>query len=179
MAARFWGGLARVRVFSKKLLRCGGAGEEGERAEGRGVRAGREAPGLGKGSWWRRPRRADVGASRAIRVFSKKLLRCEAVGQAGVASGRLRVGVKGELSLASPPPLGAGWREIAWAGFFGRVGVEGWGCAGVAGRGSKGRRERAEKWDRKGTRNERSGRRSRWGRRRWSRGAAVGMWEGL
>ena len=29
------------------------------------------------------------------------------------------VGVKGELSLASPPPEGAGWREIAWTGFFG------------------------------------------------------------
>ena len=39
--------------------------------------------------------------------------------------GRIREawGIKGELSLASPPPEGAGWREIAWAGFFGRAAV--------------------------------------------------------
>ncbi len=64
-----WGGFARVRVFSKKLLRCGGAGEEGERGEGRGVRAGREAAVAGGGDWvgvdwwcWRgRGRGAGVG----------------------------------------------------------------------------------------------------------------------
>ena len=44
------------------------------------------------------------------------------------------MGVKGELSLASPNPhRGFGWREIAWAGFFGRVGEEDWGCEGAAG----------------------------------------------
>ena len=46
-----------------------------------------------------------------------------------VAGGGIRVGVKGELSLASPPPLGAGWREIAWAGFLAgrrrRLGLDG------------------------------------------------------
>ena len=37
--------------------------------------------------------------------------------------------MKGELSLASRPPEGAGWREIAWAGFLsgseGNVGTAG------------------------------------------------------
>ena len=50
-------------------------------------------------------------------------------------AGRRELG-GGEGGAISPslPPLGAGWREIAWAGFLGRVGDEGWGCAGRAGR---------------------------------------------
>ena len=67
-----------------------------------------------------------------------------------VAGGGIWVGVKGELSLASPPPLGAGWREIAWAGFFGRVLATGAGAVrGVAGRGWRGRgRGRGAGWGR-------------------------------
>ena len=48
------------------------------------------------------------------------------------------MGVKGELSLARLPPEGAGGREIAWAGFLGRLGEESWGCEGAAGRRWKG-----------------------------------------
>ena len=38
----------------------------------------------------------------------------------GVGVGRRGVGVKGEPSLASPSPLGTGWRETVWADFFER-----------------------------------------------------------
>ena len=43
-----WGRFARVRVFSKKLLRCGG-GDAGARAEGRAVRSEAEGGGTGRG----------------------------------------------------------------------------------------------------------------------------------
>ena len=74
-----------------------------------------------------------------------------------MAGGGAWVGVKGELSLASPPPEGAGWREIAWAGFLGglasEVGVVR-GRLGGEGRGD-GRAERRESgrgWGRSGAR---------------------------
>ena len=43
------------------------------------------------------------------------------------------VGVKGELSLASPNPLwGFGLARDSLGGFFWRAGDEGWGCEGTA-----------------------------------------------
>ena len=50
-----------------------------------------------------------------------------------VAGGGIWVGVKGELSLASPPPEGGGLARDSLGRFFWRVGDEGWGCGGAAG----------------------------------------------
>ena len=56
-------------------------------------------------------------------------------GAEGGAGRRDWVGVKGELSLASPNPLwGFGLARDSLGRFFWRVGDEGWGCEGAAGR---------------------------------------------
>ena len=104
---RSWGGLARVRVFSKKLLRCGGVGEEGERGEGRGVRAGREASGVGSGA-------AGGGG-----------------GWRGVGGG------EGGAISGQPAPRGGGLARDSLGRIFGRVGEEGWGWEGAGGMGRR------------------------------------------
>ena len=101
----FW--LIRGRARPRSATGGWGCGTGGQQsAAGRGLarddvaRAGREVGGLRSGA-----ARGWLGGSDE--------------GGGRVPGGGDWVGVKGELSLASPPPLGAGWREIAWAGFLG------------------------------------------------------------
>ena len=110
-----------------------GAGGEGWPGVWRGREAGRGSAAIGVVNGW-----ARQGCS-IPRPGCGQRLRWSWVGCRGArrgVSGGIWVGVKGELSLASPPPEGAGWPEIAWAGFLGglaRKGGAGWGWAAWGG----------------------------------------------
>ena len=94
---------------------------------GLGGRGGLGAPGLGMVLGPGRGRRDDVVAGRGDDGVGAAGLGEGVRGGQGVGAGRRGwVGVKGELSLASPTPSrGSGWPETAWADFLGGRGRRG------------------------------------------------------